>query len=46
MKKPIFVMPAWTAGIQGRMDPSGDFHINLDSSASYWNNAVEVYGLN
>jgi hypothetical protein len=29
MKRPIFVMPAWIAGIQVRMDASGDFHVNL-----------------
>jgi hypothetical protein len=40
MKKPIFVMPAWIAGIQVRMEASGDFQVNLDSSTPCWNDAV------
>jgi hypothetical protein len=27
-ERPIFVMPAWIAGIQVRMDASGDFQVN------------------
>jgi hypothetical protein len=27
MKTHIFVMPAWIAGIQARMDASGDVHV-------------------
>jgi hypothetical protein len=27
MKKQIFVMPAWMAGIQVRKDASGDIHV-------------------
>jgi hypothetical protein len=29
MKRPIFVMPAWIAGIQFRKDASGNIHVNL-----------------
>jgi len=36
-----FVMPAWTAGIQGRKDASGNIHVSLDSSAPCWNDATE-----
>jgi hypothetical protein len=42
MKKPIFVMPAWIAGIQVRVDVSGDIHVNLDSSTPCWNDSFEV----
>jgi hypothetical protein len=40
MKMPIFVMPAWIAGIQVRVDVSGDIHVDLDSSIPCWNDAV------
>jgi hypothetical protein len=43
MKKPIFVMPAWIAGIQVRKDASGDIHVNLDSSTPCWNDASERF---
>jgi hypothetical protein len=46
MKKPILVMPAWIAGIQVRVDASGDIHVSLDSSTPCWNDAVEAYCLN
>jgi hypothetical protein len=36
-----FVMPAWIAGIQVHKDASGNIHVNLDSSAPYWNDAME-----
>ena len=36
-----FVMPAWIAGIQIRKDASGNIHVNLDSSAPWWNDATE-----
>ena len=36
-----FVMPAWIAGIQVRKDASGNIHVNLDSSAPCWNDAIE-----
>jgi hypothetical protein len=41
MKIQIFVMPAWIAGIQVREDASGNIHVNLDSSAPCWNDAIE-----
>jgi hypothetical protein len=41
MKMQIFVMPAWMAGIQVRMDSSGDIRVNLDSSAPCWNDGIE-----
>jgi hypothetical protein len=31
-KKPMFVMPAWIAGILVRTDASRDIHVDLDSS--------------
>ena len=34
-------MPAWIAGIQVRKDASGNIHVNLDSSAPCWNDAIE-----
>jgi hypothetical protein len=43
MKTQIFVMPAWIAGIQVRLDASGDIHVNLDSSTPCWNDAVELF---
>jgi hypothetical protein len=46
MKKPNFVMPAWIAGIQVRVDASGDIHGNLDSSTPCWNDTAEAYCLN
>jgi hypothetical protein len=42
MKRQIFVMPAWIAGIQGSQDASGDIHVGLDSSTSCWNDGSEV----
>ena len=36
-----FVMPAWIAGIQARKDASGDIHVDLDSSAPCWNDAIK-----
>jgi len=36
-----FVMPAWIAGIHVRKDDSGNIHVNLDSSAPCWNDAIE-----
>ena len=36
-----FVMPAWIAGIQIRKDASGNIHVNLDSSAPCWNDAID-----
>jgi hypothetical protein len=41
-----FVMPAWIAGIQFRMDASGNIHVNLDSSSPCWNDANDVFYLN
>jgi len=41
-----FVMPAWIAGIQVRKDASGNIHVNLDSSAPCWNDAIEEFCLN
>jgi len=41
MKTQIFVMPAWTAGIQVRKDASGNIRVNLDSSTPCWNDAIE-----
>jgi hypothetical protein len=46
MKMQIFVMPAWMAGIQARMDASGDIRVNLDSSGSCWNDGIEGFCLN
>lgn len=40
MKMPIFVMPAWIAGIQARKDASGNIHVNLDSSTPCWNDVI------
>ena len=39
-------MPAWIAGIQVRVDASGDIHVNLDSSTPCWNDTVDVYCIN
>jgi hypothetical protein len=41
VKTQIFVMPARIAGIQVRMDASGDIRVNLDSSTPCWNDADE-----
>jgi hypothetical protein len=38
-ENPVFVMPAWIAGIQVRKDASGNIHVNLDSSTPCWNDA-------
>ncbi|HEY6363697.1 MAG TPA: cytochrome c [Candidatus Binatia bacterium] len=46
MKKQIFVMPAWMAGIQVCKDASGDIHVNLDSSAPCWNDGIVAFYLN
>ena len=46
MKTQFFVMPAWIAGIQVRVDASGDIHVNLDSSTPCWNDTVDVYCIN
>jgi hypothetical protein len=44
MKMPIFVMPAWIAGIhQVRKDASGNIHVDLDSSTQCWNDAIEGF---
>ena len=43
MKIQIFVMPAWTAGIQVCKDASGNIHVNLDSSTPCWNDAIEGF---
>jgi hypothetical protein len=45
MKIKIFVMPAWIAGIQVCKDASGNIHVNLDSSAPCWNDAIEGFCL-
>ena len=42
----IFVMPAWMAGIQVRMETSRDIHVNLDSSTPCWNDPIEGFCLN
>ena len=36
----------WRTGIQIRKDAFGDVHVNLDSSAPCWNDAVERSSLN
>jgi hypothetical protein len=36
-------MPAGIAGIQVRTDASGDIRVNLDSSTSCWNDAIEGF---
>jgi hypothetical protein len=41
MKMRIFVMPARIAGIQARKDASVNVHVDLDSSAPCWNDAIE-----
>jgi hypothetical protein len=41
MKMESFVMPAWMAGIQVRMDASGHIHVGLDSSTPCWNDGIE-----
>ena len=41
MKNSNFVMPAWIAGIQICKDASGNIHVNLDSSASCWNDRID-----
>jgi hypothetical protein len=46
MKMQIFVMPAWMADIQVRMDASGDIRVNLDSRAPCWNDEIEGFCLN
>jgi hypothetical protein len=46
MKTQIFVMPAWIAGIQVRVDASAEIHVNLDSSTQCWNDATERFCLN
>jgi hypothetical protein len=35
------VMPARMAGIQVRLEASGDIHVNLDSGPPCWNDAIE-----
>ncbi|HXV83577.1 MAG TPA: hypothetical protein VEG60_27285 [Candidatus Binatia bacterium] len=39
----ISVMPEVRAGIQVRMDASGNVHVNLDSSSPYWNDVIEGF---
>ena len=34
-------MPAWIAGIQVRMDASGDVRVDLDSSNPCWNDGID-----
>jgi len=34
------VIPAWRAGIQVRMDATGDIRVGLDSSSPCWNDAL------
>jgi hypothetical protein len=34
-------MPAWIAGIQVRMDASGDVRVGLDSSNPCWNDGID-----
>ena len=46
MKMQITVMPAWIAGVQVRMDASGDIHVKLDSSTPCWNDPIERFCLN
>jgi hypothetical protein len=41
MKSVDLVMPAWIAGIQFRKDVSEDIRVDLDSSTSCWNDAIE-----
>ena len=43
LKMQIFVMPAWTAGIQARKDAYGDIRVNLDSSTPCWNDAIFTF---
>jgi hypothetical protein len=43
MKIRIFVMPAWSAGIQIRKDASGYIHITLVSSTPCWNDGIKEY---
>jgi hypothetical protein len=43
MKMPIFVMPAWIAGIQIRKDASGYIHVTLVSSTPCWNDGIKEY---
>jgi hypothetical protein len=42
MKRQIFVMPAWIAGIQGRRMRPENIHVNLDSSTPCRNHGIEV----